>query len=102
MKFLGRIVSPSKRGKQENDFEATVHRRVEVTVDRERVSVLMPTQPPRSPGDADDKSKPAESVIEHEPPSNTRAGIRGSREKVNDRLQPGDASAEITARQSQP
>ncbi len=45
MKFLSRILSP-KLHRQEAEAKTTVHRRVEITVDRETVSISAPATRP--------------------------------------------------------
>ena len=51
-KFLSGIVPATGVPEKGFDAQSTVHRRVEVTVERESVSVLVPSQPAERAGDA--------------------------------------------------
>jgi hypothetical protein len=73
MKFLRRIVPPSKIREQENNAKESVHRRVEVTVDRELVSILIPARRPDAPDESRLAGKPIAQVPER-PPAHEAAG----------------------------
>jgi hypothetical protein len=67
MKFLRRILPSPRKREQEDSAKTTVHRRVEVTVDREVVSILTPAQPRRSPDKTGHSSEPVEQGPEQQP-----------------------------------
>jgi hypothetical protein len=64
MKFLRRIVPPTKKREQENNAKAVPHRRVEVTVDRELVSVVAPVHLQRAPEGMSQAGAPTKPVRE--------------------------------------
>jgi len=66
MKILSRILSPKMR-QQKTNADSTVHRRVEVTVDREMVSILVPAHPQRAPNEEKHGDGPVEQISEELP-----------------------------------
>jgi hypothetical protein len=73
MKFLRRIVAPSGMRQQDNTAKGSLRRRVEVTVDRELVSIVVPARRQHAPDELGQGCKPIAQVPEH-PPTHEAAG----------------------------
>jgi hypothetical protein len=96
MKFLRRIVPLPKKREQENNAKAAPHRRVEVTVDRELVSVLAPVHLRCDPQEASQGGEPVQRVDELPPVHAHAENLTGLSEDAGNRsLQDSNAKAGV-------
>jgi hypothetical protein len=100
MKFLRRIVPSPKKCEQENNTNTTVYRRVEVTVDRELVSILMPAHQHCTADETSPVSEPIARIPEPPTTPYAKARERTGPGKAEGRPPPRDASAETAPEES--